>query len=126
MVRQNFKRRRYRRLAWGRSRGVTNRIIDIVRELHPNVKVTSRKRVELFGNPGSDHHVSQLRADAVDFDLVEAHVTADKISQRLGGPWNVVDYQRFNIRHNGRTFRIQLIAGVHGTGPHLHVGVRRV
>lgn len=125
MARTNFKRRRYRSPLWAYSRGVTNRVIDIVREIHPNVRITSRKRWETFGNPDSDHHRLRLTADAVDFNLREAHETADKISRRLGGPWNIQDYERFNIVHNGRTYRIQIIAGTHGTGPHLHVGVKR-
>ena len=88
--------------------------------------VTSRKRVATLGNPGSDHHVSQLTADAVDFGISNARGLADEISRRLGGPHDVVDFQHFIVRRNGRDFRVQIIAGPHGTGPHLHVGVRRV
>jgi hypothetical protein len=106
---------------WGGSRGVTNEIIRIVGGRAP---VTSRKRVETFGNPGSDHHVSQRTADAVDFGIANAYNLAREIARKLGGTWNG-DYDSFTIVRKGKTFRVQGIAAVHGTGPHLHYGVRR-
>jgi len=108
---------------WGGSRAVTNEVIRIV---GARARVTSRKRVVTFGNPGSDHHVSQATADAVDFDARDAHDLADEISRKLGGPRDIADFQRFTIRRNGRDYRVQIIAAAHGTGPHLHVGVRRI
>jgi hypothetical protein len=108
---------------WGGSRVVTNEVIRIVGNRAP---VTSRKRTETFGNPGSDHHVSQTTADAVDFGIGEAHWLKNEISRKLGGPASLPDYGSFGVTRNGRRFRVQLIAGTHGTGPHLHVGVRRV
>lgn len=109
---------------WGGSRAVTN---EVIRSVGGRAGVTSRKRMATFGNPGSDHHVSQLTADAVDFDVRDAYDLADEISQRLGGPRDVADFERFTIRRNGRDYRVQIIAGPHGgTGPHLHVGVRRI
>lgn len=124
--RTNFKRLRYRSPLWAHCRGVTNRVIDIVNdEMGRKVGITSRKRWELFGNPSSDHYRGNVTADAVDFALVEAHELADKISRRLGGPQNIQDYEHFYITHNKRRFRIQIIAAQHGTGPHLHVGVKR-
>jgi hypothetical protein len=116
-----------RRLAedrlWGGSRYYTNRAIAIVGDRAP---VTSRKRVATFGNPGSDHHVSATVADAVDFGTVENHALKNELSRKLGGPNTIADYGTFTTRRNGRTYRHQLIAGTHGTGPHLHYGVRRV
>jgi hypothetical protein len=108
--------------AWGGSRGVTNEVIGIV---NGRAATTSRKRVATFGNPGSDHHVSQRSADAVDFAIAEAHWLKNEISRRLGGPSTLADYGSFYIRRKGKRFRVQIIAGTHGTGPHLHVGVRR-
>lgn len=108
---------------WGGSRAVTNEVIRIV---DGRARVTSRKRTETFGNPGSDHHVSQTLADAVDFGIAEAHSLKNEISRRLGGPTVLPDFGSFNVTRNGRTFRVQIIAATHGTGPHLHVGVRRV
>ena len=102
---------------------MTNEVIRIVGD---RARITSRKRVATLGNPGSDHHVSQRTADAVDFDIGDAYPLADEISRRLGGPRDVADFERFTIRRNGRDYRVQIIAGSHGTGPHLHVGVRRV
>jgi hypothetical protein len=109
---------------WGGARAVTNEVIRIV---NGRVPVTSRKRWELFGNPGSDHHRSQKTADAVDFGTAENYALAREIASRLGAPgqWSG-DYDDFIIQRNGRAYRVQMIAGTHGTGPHLHVGVRRL
>jgi hypothetical protein len=129
--RRGSKRRKARRKAlrspkwswlWGGCRGVTNEVIHIV---NGRVPITSRKRTETFGNPGSDHHVSQTSADAVDFGTVENHALKNEISRKLGGPATVADFQHFFIVRKGRRYRIQMIAATHGTGPHLHVGVRR-
>lgn len=108
---------------WGGSRGVTNEIIAIV---DGRAEVSSRKRTETFGNPGSDHHVSQTLADAVDFRIVEAHSLKNEISRKLGGPRTLPDYANFVIKRGGQLYRVQGIAGTHGTGPHLHFGVKRV
>ena len=107
---------------WGGSRAVTNEVIRIVGN---RASITSRKRTETFGNPDSDHHVSQKHADAVDFGIAEAHWLKNEISRRLGGPNELADFGSFNVRRNGHTYRVQIIAATHGTGPHLHVGVRR-
>jgi hypothetical protein len=107
---------------WGGSRAVTNEVIRIV---DGRVGISSRKRDETYGNPDSDHHVSQKSADAVDFLTGENYALAREIAQRLGGSWSG-DYDSFIIQRNGKLYRVQIIAGTHGTGPHLHVGVRRV
>jgi hypothetical protein len=107
-------------------RGVTNRVIDIV---NGRARVTSRKRAAnhplSLSNPSSDHNCRNRCSDAVDFGIAEAHSLADEIADRLGGPSNIVDFQNFTITHGGQRFNVQIIAGTHGTGPHLHVGVRR-
>jgi hypothetical protein len=108
---------------WGGSRQVTNEVVRIVAGRAP---ITSRKRWETFGNPMSDHYMGNETADAVDFGIAEAHWLKNEISRKLGGPSLLADYGSFAIRRNGRTFRVQMIAGTHGTGPHLHVGVRRL
>lgn len=107
---------------WGGSREITNQVIRIVGK---RASVTSRKRWATFGNPGSDHHMSQTTADAVDFGIAEAHSLADEVARKLGGPSDIKDYQNFFITRNGKRYRVQIIAGTHGTGPHLHVGIRR-
>lgn len=121
--RRNERLRRASDRLWGGCRGVTNRVIDIVGDRAP---VTSRKRTATFGNPGSDHHVSQLTADAVDFGIENAQALMDEIAGKLGGPKDVADFQNFTITFRGRRYRVQIIAITHGTGPHLHVGVRRL
>jgi hypothetical protein len=62
----------------------------------------------------------------VDFGIGNAHWLKNEISKKLGGPSNLPDYGTFLVRRDGKTFRVQMIAGTHGTGPHLHVGVKRV
>ena len=106
---------------WGGSRGVVNEVISVV---NGRVPITSRKRWATFGNPGSDHHMSQRSADAVDFATANNYALAREIARKLGGSWSG-DYDSFYITRKGRRYRVQIIAGTHGTGPHLHVGVRR-
>lgn len=106
---------------WGGSRQITDEIINFV---DGRYRVTSRKRSELFGNPGSDHHILSLTADAVDFATNSNYKLGSQIAAHLGGSWSA-DFQSFFIWRNGKRYRVQIIAGTHGTGPHLHVGVKR-
>lgn len=108
---------------WGGCRGVTNYVIQIVGK---RARVGSRKRTATYGNPGSDHHVSQRDADAVDFRIANAHTLKNEIARKLGRPLPVADYESFPIKFRGKAYRVQIIAATHGTGPHLHVGVRRI
>ncbi len=111
---------------WAGSRYFTNRVIEIVGR---RADVTSRKRAfVLLGNRGSDHWVGNATADAVDLGIAEAHGLADEISRELGGPRDIADFQHFTLRNpqNGKTYRAQLIAGTHGTGPHLHNGFKLI
>lgn len=120
VARRERLRRQRSDAQWGGARAITNEIIDIVNGRAP---ITSRKRWQLFGNPGSDHWRGKKNADAVDFGIAEAHWLKNEISRRLGGPRELADYGSFFVERNGQTFRVQLIAGTHGTGPHLHAGV---
>jgi hypothetical protein len=88
------------------------------------ISPTSGKRSETFGNPGSDHFVGNITAFAKDFATVDNFPLAEKIRTALDGG-NHVDYESFIIERRGHRYRVQIIAGTHGTGPHLHVGVRR-
>lgn len=111
---------------FGGSRAVTDEVIRIVDNRAP---VTSRKRAAnhalSIGNPSSDHSGLNKLADAVDFGIAEAHALKNEISRKLGGPAQLEDFGTFTTRRNGHSFRVQIIAGTHGTGPHLHVGVKR-
>ena len=84
----------------------------------------STKRTETYGNPTSDHHVSQVWAFAGDFppsvDL------AIRIARRLGIGYNgyADDYKLYYVYREGRQIRVQIIASNHGTGPHVHSGLR--
>lgn len=110
--------------AWGGSESVGREIEAFVEKRRGDVS-GSEKRTATYGNPGSDHHVSQKEAFAIDFLLVDDYEMAALIAAYFGVDWKG-DYSNFYIVRGGRTFRIQIIAGTHGTGPHLHVGIRRV
>lgn len=90
--------------------------------------VTSAKRRETFGNPSSDHFVLNLFSFAKDFATGNNYALAQKIKRELTGDPRASyrDGESFLIRRFGYTYRVQIIAGTHGTGPHLHVGIRRV
>ena len=111
---------------WGGSESVGREIEWFVEEKLGRGNVSgSEKREATYGNPGSDHHVSQTNAFAIDFLLVNDYDAATRIAAYFGVDW-AGDYSEFYITRGGNTFRIQIIAGTHGTGPHLHVGIRRV
>lgn len=135
-------RDRWENPAWSNCRGLTNRIIDIVADIrYPNLAyshplkrayrvaiVSSRKRWELFGNPDSDHYRGNTDADAVDFRFWREKVRyrkMDLVMQRLGVD-DAVDYGRYIVRHGHHLFRVQPIAAVHGTAPHVHFGVKYI
>lgn len=111
---------------WGGSESVGREIEWFVEEKLGRGNVSgSEKREETYGNPGSDHHVSQTNAFAIDFLLVNDYDAATRIAAYFGVDW-AGDYSAFYVKRGGHTFRIQIIAGTHGTGPHLHVGCRLV
>lgn len=111
---------------WGGSESVGREIEWFVEEKLGRGNVSgSEKREETYGNPGSDHHVSQTNAFAIDFLLVNDYDAATRIAAYFGVDW-AGDYSEFYVERGGHTFRIQIIAGTHGTGPHLHVGCRLV
>jgi hypothetical protein len=110
--------------AWSGSASVAQEIENFV-EARRGECSGSEKRTETYGNPGSDHHVSQTDAYAIDFLLVNDYEMAAAIADHFDADWSG-DYDDFIVVRGGNKFRIQIIAGTHGTGPHLHVGIRRV
>lgn len=112
--------------AWGGSELIIQReVIPAVKSVRPNVTVTSGKRTETFGNPGSDHHVSQTRASARDFALTNDGTARNAVSRRLAGR-DSADYEAVFFEYEGHEYRLQGIAQTHGTGPHLHEGIELV
>lgn len=110
---------------WGGSEDIiANEVVPVAKAA--GVAATSGKRTETFGNPGSDHHVSQVVASARDFATANNYTLRDKIMRALGVNQRIQDYGSYYITRAGKTFRVQPIAGTHGTGPHLHVGVELV
>lgn len=128
------RRRRELRRDRFKNKGATAIVkYEIIPVLHAaGVPVTSRKRWETFGNTSSDHWFGNKDADAVDggtFDnnnaLGNQVVTALKNkTSRMSG------FLEFEIvrSHTGaeETYRVQVITEPHGTGPHIHNGVKRV
>jgi hypothetical protein len=107
---------------WGGCRHVTNYVDEIILPT-----TTSRKRTETYGNPGSEHSDSQIESDAIDFATASNYDAARRIYHALTGrtDWGG-DYSFFYFTFRGMRFRGQLIAGTHGTGPHLHFGCTRI
>lgn len=127
-AKRNTRRRRLSNRMWGGSRFYTNRAIEFVDQIRGRPRITSRKRFELFGNPGSDHFIGNRNADAVDFALVDDHDAATRLAKHLGwgGAGPFPDFATWTTTRNGQRFQHQAIAGTHGTGPHLHYGVHRI
>lgn len=128
-AKRNSRRRKLSNRRWGGSRFFTNRAIEHVDKIRSRPRITSRKRWGLFGNPGSDHFIGNRNADAVDFALIDDHAAATSLARHLGWRGKQAEFPDFGTwtsTRNGRRYQHQLIAGTHGTGPHLHYGVHRI
>jgi hypothetical protein len=88
------------------------------------IRPTSGKRRETFGNPSSDHYFLNVYAFAKDYATANNERLAQKIRTKLDGGTHR-DYESFYITRRGHRYRVQIIAATHGTGPHLHVGIKR-
>lgn len=109
---------------WGGCEDIlANEVVPVLRGA--GVTVTSGKRSETYGNPTSDHHTSQLTASARDAATVNNFALRDRVMHALGVEGAILDYHSYYIVRSGARFRVQPIAGTHGTGPHLHIGIRR-
>jgi len=109
---------------WGGTKPIIQReVVPVIEKA--GLPITSRKR--WWGSWGSDHNRRQLRAYAIDVGTANNHKLKNRIYRRLTkrSRGSIADYAPFYIRRHGRTYRVQLIAGTHGTGPHLHIGIKR-
>jgi hypothetical protein len=102
---------------------IQNEVLPIY--VRHGVPITSGKRWETFGNPTSDHHMSQVNASARDAGTANNYSLRDEVMRALGVGGGISDYGAYYITRSGASFRVQPIAGTHGTGPHLHIGIRR-
>lgn len=110
---------------WGGAEDIlVNEVVPVARRA--GVGVTSGKRWATFGNPGSDHYKGNTTASARDFGTTNNYGLRDKIMRELGVDGPIRDYGHYYIQRAGRTFRVQPIAGTHGTGGHLHLGIKLV
>ena len=102
------------------------------------ISPTSGKRRESFGNLASDHFWLNLKAFAKDYATTNNFALAQKIRSKLDPGGVHHDYESFIIERRVKPrflkrfrraklhrYRVQIIAGTHGTGPHLHIGIKR-
>lgn len=113
--------------AWGGSQSIIEQEVIPV-GTRQGIPVTSTKRSETYGNPSSDHYVGNTTAYAVDFATDSNYAFGRSIGKALGIAYSGIgdDFRNFYIERAGAQFRVQIICQTHGTGPHTHVGVRRV
>jgi hypothetical protein len=129
----NKQRKKLRKDRW-KFKGATAIIkYEVVPILHAaGVPVTSRKRWATFGNPSSDHWLGNRDADAVDgATFAENNALGSEIVSALKDrKTSMTAFAEFEIvrAHTGspETYRVQVITEEHGTGPHIHIGVKRV
>jgi hypothetical protein len=122
-------RRRRSDKFWAGSRYFTNLAIEHIDGIRDRPAINSRKRLTTLGNPASDHFVGNVTADAVDFNLVNDQRAATRLAKRFGwrGAGEFPSFGTFTATNpRGRKYRIQIIWTTHGTGPHLHFGVKRI
>lgn len=129
LLKQKRKQRRKRGIVvkpgaphWGGADDILRREADPV-ALRYGFRPNSKKRTQSYGNPGSDHHTSQTTASARDYPTSNNHTLKNAIAREIVGR-NVADYENVYFKRAGRTYRLQAIASTHGTGPHLHCGIR--
>jgi hypothetical protein len=131
--RLHTQRRRLRRDRW-KMRGATAiikyEVIPILAAA--GVPITSRKRWNPFGNRSSDHFLGNRDADAADG---ATHADNNQLGSEVASALKNRKTQmrgsvEFTItrKHTGseETYRVQIITEEHGTGPHIHNGVKRI
>lgn len=131
--RLNKQRKKLRKDRW-KFKGATAIIkYEVIPILHAHgIPVTSRKRWQLFGNPSSDHWLGNKDADAVDgATFSENNELGSEIATALRNrKTTMTSFYEFTIErsHTGsaETYRVQIITEEHGTGEHIHIGVKRV
>lgn len=110
---------------WGGGKQIMrDEVWPIMRRL--GISPTSGKRRETFGNPGSDHFFLNIWAFAKDWATSNNQSAAQKVRATLTPGQIHHDYEEFYFERYGHTYRGQIIASTHGTGPHLHIGIKRI
>lgn len=116
---------------WGGSQAVAERALRAAAAL--SIPITSRKRDDtatlLAGSTkGSDHHVGNLIAYAIDFGVSGARGDElfEAIKREFNIPTQAGTYTRYTILQDGVPYSIQLLWKVEGHFNHVHLGVRRV
>jgi peptidoglycan hydrolase-like protein with peptidoglycan-binding domain len=115
---------------WAGSEGMADVAKAVARQM--GIPVTSMKRSaagSIGSSTGSDHHVSQKNAYAVDFGVAGSRGT--QMAHRLAKAYNlkppyIGTYRNHFIKVEGKTYRVQLLWKVQGHYDHVHMGFRRV
>ena len=127
MARKRKKRRKLKpgQGPWKGTKTIVEQEIVPVLE-NAGVPITSRKRWTSFGNWASDHWRGNRDAYAVDGGTANNTALKNRVYRKLARKKSgtIDDYEAFYFTRSGRRYRGQLIAGTHGTGPHLHCGVK--
>jgi hypothetical protein len=110
--------------SWGGGKKIMREKVWPIVRAH-GIQTTSGKRSETFGNPSSDHFIGNVYAFAKDYATANNQALAQKIRSKLTPGRTHHDYENFYFTYRGRRYRGQIIASTHGTGPHLHVGIKR-
>jgi hypothetical protein len=118
---------------WAGSERVANR--SVASALAAGARVTSRKRddsatLRAGSTRGSDHHVGNPVAYAIDYGVRSDLAVGDRVFEAVravyGIPAEPGSYRRHEIVDGGERFSIQLLWRVKDHFDHVHLGVRRV
>lgn len=118
---------------WAGSQRVAERAISTATTL--GARVTSKKRddsatLAAGSTKGSDHHVGNLTAYAIDFGVRSDLALGDKVFEAIRQLYGIQarpgSYTRYEITDGGERFSIQLLWRVKDHFDHVHLGVKRV
>ena len=118
---------------WAGSQRVAERAISTATTL--GARVTSKKRddsatLAAGSTKGSDPHVGNLTAYAIDFGVRSDLALGDKVFEAIRQLYGIQarpgSYTRYEITDGGERFSIQLLWRVKDHFDHVHLGVKRV
>jgi len=114
---------------WGGTEGIVRQFDRIAGQVGAGVGSGKRSYVPPGGSSTSDHLTGNKNAFARDYTGSEEaqRALAKRIADALGvrHTFRGADTNVTKVI-NGRKYRFQLITRPHGTGPHVHLGVRRI
>jgi hypothetical protein len=118
---------------WAGSERIAERAVSVATQL--GARVTSRKRddsatLRAGSTRGSDHHIGNAVAYAIDFGVRSDLAVGDRVFEAIrrvyGIPAQPGSYTRHEIQDSTGRYSIQLLWRVKDHFDHVHLGVRRV